>query len=155
VKDGLFTEGYLVRVVEEHSYEEFQIKREIAELELLADSRINDLEGIVKQYLSDIRDGLERLDKATGTKEEADEKFQERKEIVRALIANVILRKNREPEIPSRLDLSPLQQYQYQESSFQRIDLSVSEMKIILQYKVLFVEKTCITEDFGYGREEN
>jgi hypothetical protein len=108
VKGGPFTEGDLDRVLEELSYEEIQIKRELAELELLADSRINDLEGIVKQFLSDIRAGLEWLDKDTRTKEEADEKFQERKEIVRALIANVILRKSREPEILFRLDLSPI-----------------------------------------------
>jgi len=109
-RGGPFTEEDLNRALERLTVEETRIKRELSELELLADSRIADLEDLVEDYLEDIRAGLEWLDREPESDEEKEEQFKERRKIVEALVEKVILRKSRDPEIVFRLDLSPLLQ---------------------------------------------
>lgn len=107
-KGGPFTKPDLYQVLEELSTEEVQIKREMAEHEILVDTRVDEVDHVVEEYLSDIRIGLEWLDKKPETEEEKDEQFKERRKIIEALVEKVVLRKSQLPEILFRLDLSPL-----------------------------------------------
>ena len=56
------------------------------------------------------------MEKVPENKQEEKKQFQERRKIYKALVAKVVLRKSRAPEIEFKLDLSPFLQFQSRES---------------------------------------
>lgn len=105
-KGGPFSEKDLDIALENLSEQEVAIKRELAELALLTDNRVFDLEELVESYLLDVKAGLEWLDKEPNNSKEKDAQFVEQRRIVKALVDRVTLSRNADPKITLRLDLS-------------------------------------------------
>ncbi len=105
---GPFTEQDLDAALQGLSLEEVEVKRELAEVAILADTRFGDLEDLVERHLADMCAGMDWENMEPGTEDEARQQFEDRAQIVRTLVDRVILRKSKEPEIILRLDLAPL-----------------------------------------------
>jgi DNA invertase Pin-like site-specific DNA recombinase len=105
---GPFTEQDLDAALQGLSLEGLEVKRELAEVALLADTRFGDLEDLVERHLADIRAGTDWLSQEPTSEGEVREQFEDRVQIVHALVDRVVLRRSREPEIILRLDLAPL-----------------------------------------------
>jgi hypothetical protein len=117
VKGGPFTERDLDTALDSLRKEEIATKRELAELTLLTGKRAFDLGEFIESYILDIKAGLEWLDIKPENTEEKQAQFAERRLIVEALVDKVTLRRNAEPEITLRFDLSLVDDKVYSKAS--------------------------------------
>jgi site-specific DNA recombinase len=121
------------------TFQELSLRRDMIHLSEVIDfTRLEDWEGKVCEYLSDLQLGLESLNAAPRNKEERHEIFKIKKKIVETLVEKVLIGKDRQMKVVFRvnllslLDREPKQHQVQQVGTYTRIPVILAHLHLTL-----------------------